>query len=76
MKKFTVDRIEEGKAVLECENGDMVNLDLSALPKNVRKKLKDGDVLHFEQNSYFLSRQETAARKTRIEKLMNELFTD
>lgn len=76
MKKFTVDRIEEGKAVLECENGDMVNLDLSALPKNVRKKLKDGDVLHFEQNSYFLSRQETAARKIRIEKLMNELFTE
>ena len=27
MKKFTVDRIEEGKAVLECENGEMVSLD-------------------------------------------------
>ena len=41
MKKFTIDRIEEGKAVLECENGEMVSLDLSALPKNVKKKLKD-----------------------------------
>ena len=76
MKKFTVDRIEEGKAVLECENGEMVSLDLSALPKNVRKKLKDGDVLNFEENSGFLDKHETQARKLRIEKLMNEVFTD
>ena len=76
MKKFTIDRIEEGKAVLECENGEMVSLDLSALPKNVRKKLKDGDVLNFEENSCFLDKQETQARKLRIEKLMNEVFTD
>ena len=26
MKKFTVDRIEENKAVLECENGDIISL--------------------------------------------------
>ncbi len=76
MKKFTVDRIEEGKAVLECENGDMVNLDLSALPKNVRKRLKDGDILNFEENSYFLNKQETQERKRRIEKLMSEVFED
>lgn len=30
MKKFIVDRIEGDKAVLECENGDMVNLELKA----------------------------------------------
>ncbi len=76
MKKFTVDRIEEGKAVLECENGDMVNLDLSVLPKNVRKRLKDGDILNFEENSYFLNKQETQERKRRIEKLMSEVFED
>ena len=76
MKKFTVDRIEEGKAVLECENGDMVNLDLSALPKNVRKRLKDCDILNFEENSYFLNKQETQERKRRIEKLMSEVFED
>jgi len=27
MKKFTVDRIEETKAVLECENGDIISLE-------------------------------------------------
>ena len=44
MKKFIVDRIEGDKAVLECENGDMVNLELKALPKNI----KEGDVITLE----------------------------
>ncbi len=51
MKKFIVDRIEGDKAVLECENGDMVNLELKALPKNI----KEGDVINFQENSYFLN---------------------
>ena len=55
MKKFIVDRIEGDKAVLECENGDMVNLELKALPKNI----KEGDVINFQENSYFLNSDET-----------------
>ena len=58
MKKFIVDRIEGDKAVLECENGDMVNLELKALPKNI----KEGDVINFQENSYFLNSDETKAR--------------
>mgnify|MGYP003318288555 CR=1 FL=1 len=67
MKKFIVDRIEGDKAVLECENGDMVNLELKALPKNI----KEGDVI-----SYFLNSDETKARKEKIKNLMNSLFED
>ena len=76
MKKFILDRIEEGRVVLECEDGSMAGVSLDSLPKNVRKKLKDGDVLRFEENSCFLDKQETENRKKRIEKLMNELFTE
>ena len=47
MKKFIVDRIEGDKAVLECENGDMVNLELKALPKNI----KEGDVINFQETA-------------------------
>ena len=47
MKRFTVDRIENDKAVLECENGDCVALEIKSLPKNI----KEGDVLCFEENS-------------------------
>ena len=66
MKKFIVDRIEGDKAVLECENGDMVNLELKALPKNI----KEGDVINFQENSYFLNSDETKARKEKIKNLI------
>ena len=51
MKKFTVDRIEETKAVLECENGDIISLEKSVLPKNIA----EGDILYFEEGSYFFN---------------------
>lgn len=70
MKKFTVDRIENEKVVLECENKDCVSLDASSLPK----KIKEGDVLYFEEGSYFLDEAETQKRKENIKKLMNSLF--
>lgn len=70
MKKFTVDRIENDKVVLECENKDCVSLDIASLPKNI----KEGDVLYFEEGSYFLDEAETEKRKENIKKLMDSLF--
>lgn len=70
MKRFTVDRIEEDKAVLECENGDCVMLEVKSLPKNI----KEGDVLCFEENSYFLDKDETEKRRQKIKSLMDSLF--
>lgn len=70
MKRFTVDRIEEDKAVLECENGDCVTLEVKSLPKNI----KEGDVLCFEENSYFLDKDETEKRRQKIKSLMDSLF--
>lgn len=70
MKRFTVDRIEEDKAILECENGDCVTLELKSLPKNI----KEGDVLCFEENSYFLDKNETEKRRQKIKSLMDSLF--
>lgn len=72
MKRFTVDRIEEGRAVLECENGDFVSIDVKSLPKNIR----DGDVLNFEGGSCFFNAEETERRNKKIRKLMSELFED
>lgn len=72
MRKFIIDRIEADKAVLECENGDMVTLDIKSLPK----KIKEGDVLQFEEGSYFLNADETQKRRERIKDLMSSLFED
>lgn len=70
MKRFTVDRIEEDKAVLECENGECVTLEVKSLPKNI----KEGEVLCFEENSYFLDKEETEKRRQKIKSLMDSLF--
>ena len=51
---------------------DCVNLELKALPKNI----KEGDVINFQENSYFLNSDETKARKEKIKNLMNSLFED
>ena len=70
MKRFTVDRFEGDKAILECENGEMAVFDRTALPKNIR----EGDVLHFEANSCYLNREETERRSQKIRVLMESLF--
>lgn len=72
MKEFTIDRIEDSKAVLECENGDFVSIDISSLPKNI----KEGDVIRFDNGSYFLNAEETEQRSKRIKTLMESLFED
>ena len=72
MKKFTVDRIEGEIAVLECENGSFVEMELASLPKNIR----EGDIIRFDANSCFLSEDETARRRQKMRKLMDKLFAE
>ncbi|MBQ3969438.1 MAG: DUF3006 domain-containing protein [Clostridia bacterium] len=70
MRTFTVDRIEGDKAVLECENGDFVTLELGSLPKTIR----EGDVIRFNANSCFLDADETERRSEKIRALMERVF--
>lgn len=72
MKRFTVDRIEGDKAVLECENSTTAVFERSALPKNI----KEGDILRFDNGSCYLSAEETERRRRKIQKLMSSLFED
>lgn len=72
MKRFIVDRIEGDRAVLECENGDMVSMELTSLPKNLR----EGDVIRFNADSCFLNEEETERRRQKIRKLMEKVFEE
>ncbi len=72
MKRFTVDRFEGDKAVLECENGTFAVFDRTALPKNIR----EGDVLRFEAGSCYLNAEETEHRRKKIQRLMQSVFED
>lgn len=72
MKRFTVDRIEGDKAILECENGETAVFELRSLPKN----LKEGDILNFEQGSCYLNEKETEQRRQKMRDMMSKLFED
>ena len=63
--KWIIDRIEKDIAVCELENGTFIDVNVKALPKEIR----EGDVitLHIDKN-------ETEERKGKIDKLMNDLF--
>mgnify|MGYP000767508142 FL=1 len=63
--KWIIDRIENNIAVCELENGEMLDVKISALPKGI----KEGDVITLS-----VDKIETNERKERIDKLMNSLF--
>ncbi|HBN37976.1 MAG TPA: DUF3006 domain-containing protein [Ruminococcaceae bacterium] len=65
--KWIIDRIENNIAVCELENGEMLDVKISALPKGI----KEGDVIKLS-----VDETETNERKERIDKLMNSLFKD
>lgn len=63
--KWIVDRIENDIAVCELENGEFIDVNIKALPKNIH----EGDVINLS-----IDKNETADRKDKIDKLMNNLF--
>ena len=65
--KWIIDRIENNIAVCELENGEMLDVKISALPKGI----KEGDVIKLSVDEI-----ETNERKERIDKLMDSLFKD
>lgn len=66
---YTVDRMEEGLAVLQDEQEQIHTVPLTKLPSSVRP----GDVLLFENGAYTVDVEETRARRERILQLQNRL---
>lgn len=63
--KWIVDRIENDIAVCELENGEIIDINIKALPKNIH----EGNVITLR-----LDKTETDSRKEKIDNLMNNLF--
>lgn len=66
---FTVDRIENGFAVIETDNG-RIEVSRSSLSDGV----KEGDVVLFENGVYRKDAEATEKRKQEIIKLQNSLW--
>lgn len=63
--RFTIDRFEEEFAIVELENGDMVEIPRAILPIEA----KEGDIL-----SITIEKDETEERKKRIQSKFDRLF--
>lgn len=67
-----IDRFEGSFAVCEQENGSFITIPRFHLPKEA----KEGDCIHYINNTYKVDEDETKARRIRIQEKMNSLWED
>ena len=68
--KGIIDRFEGDIAVIELENHEFIDINISDLPKNI----STGDVIELLYDKINLCIEETKNKKQAIEDLMDELF--
>ena len=68
--KGIIDRFEGDIAVIELENHEFIDINISDLPKNI----STGDVIELVDGKINLCIEETKKKKQAIEDLMDELF--
>lgn len=66
---YSVDRMEQGIAVLVGEDGAGVDVPLAALPRGI----KSGDMVRLCEGEYVLDNDAAAARRRQILDLQNRL---
>lgn len=71
-KKGVIDRFEGDWAVIELEDGAIIDIPISNLPSNV----SEGSMVLIEDNKATLLAEDTRARRRYIDELMEELFED
>lgn len=64
-----IDRFEGNFAVIELDDGKMINVKRNMLPK----EMKEGYVLNMDEKITF-NNEETKKRKEEIEKMMEDIF--
>ena len=68
--KGIIDRFEGDIAVIELENNEFIDINISDLPKNI----STGDIIELLDGKINLCIEETKNKKQAIEDLMDELF--
>lgn len=68
---YSVSRIENNIAVLECPDKTFQEFDLTTLPD----KIREGNILYKDENENFvLDKNEESRRKKRLLELQNKIF--
>ena len=69
--QLVIDRIESGFAICEnLDNGNWHQFEIALLPKGA----KEGDVLNYDGKQLIHDKESTAARKKRIQGMLDQLF--
>ncbi len=69
--KYSVDRIKNGIAVCEDENGNFKNFEVDRMPF----KVGEGDIFLFCDGEFKALADETAERKKKMSDLQKSIFT-
>lgn len=65
-----IDRFEGDFAIVESDDGKMLNIKISLLPKDI----SEGDVINLD--TLTIDKKETEKRKKNIEKIFEDLFEE
>ncbi len=67
--RYSVVALEDGIAVLEDTNGQLLNIEVYKLPDT----LKEGQILIYEDNKFIIDFDETAKKRRRIFEKFNSV---
>ena len=70
MKKYILDRVEGNYAILESENGSMIEINIDNIDGNFR----EGDILIKEGDKFTVSELLTKERRDKIKDMMNDMW--
>ena len=69
-EKYVIDRIEGKYAILEKENGEMLEIFI----ENIEGNFKEGDILVKEGQSFKVNEEFTKLRKEKINNIMKNMW--
>ncbi len=70
-KRYSVDRIENGIAILVGDDGEIIKVDKSYLTN-----ARETDIVFLKDGKYITDQKETAERKEKLFKKQNSIFKD
>ncbi|MPN56295.1 hypothetical protein SDC9_203981 [bioreactor metagenome] len=70
MNYFSVDRLENGFAILEDNEKNTFKISLKILPKNI----KETDIVFKKNNRYYIDSHKASQIKSKIQTLQIEIF--
>ena len=70
IEKYILDRVEGNYAILENENGSMIEISIDNIDGNFR----EGDILIKEGDKFTVSELLTKERKDKINNMMNDMW--